>query len=246
MKKPDADTNAQSKAGKLFLIPVSLGSGNIDKEIPVGNMQLINNMDEFVVENIRTARRSLRAMGYTKDFESVIFHILDKQTAPEDIPGFLKNAANGKNIGLLSEAGSPCIADPGQQVVKYAHSKNITIVPLVGPSSILLALIASGFNGQNFIFHGYLPIDKKQRIKKIKDIEQDAIKNDRTQIFMETPYRNNALLDDLIRNSGSTVLLCIASDLTTEQEFIKTLSIEEWKKNIPDLNKRPSIFLIYK
>ncbi len=246
MEKPDVYNKTQSKAGKLFLIPVSLGSGNIDKEIPAGNMQIINNLNEFIVENIRTARRSLRAMGYPKDFESVIFHILDKHTVPEDVPGFLKNALNGKKIGLLSEAGSPCIADPGQQVVKYAHSNNIMVVPLIGPSSILLALIASGFNGQNFIFHGYLPIEKKQRIKRIKDIEQDAIKNDRTQIFMETPYRNNALLDDLIRNSVSSTLLCIASDLTTEQEFIKTLSIEGWKKNIPDLNKRPTIFLIYK
>jgi 16S rRNA (cytidine1402-2'-O)-methyltransferase len=185
-------------------------------------------------------------MGYTNDFETVKFHILDKHTPPEDIPGFLKNAVDGKNTGILSEAGSPCIADPGQQVVKLAHIMSITVVPLVGPSSILLALIASGFNGQNFIFHGYLPIDKKQRIRKIKEIEQDAIRNDRTQIFMETPYRNNALLDDLIRNSGISTLLCIASDLTTEEEFIKTLSIEEWKKNLPDLNKRPTIFLIYK
>ncbi len=246
MNYPDSYKNNISKAGKLFLIPVSLGSGNIDKEIPAGNLQVINQLDEFIVENTRTARRSLRAMGYTKDFDSVKFHILDKHTPPIDIPGFLKNAADGKKIGLLSEAGSPCIADPGQQVVKYAHGKDLTVVPLVGPSSILLALIASGFNGQNFIFHGYLPIDKKQRIRKIKEIEQDAIKYDRTQIFMETPYRNNALLDDLTKNSGLSTLLCIASDLTTEQEFIKTLSIEEWKKKLPNLNKRPTIFLIYK
>lgn len=246
MSNPDTHKRIQNKAGKLFLVPVSLGSHDIDKEIPAGNTLIINQLDEFIVENIRSARRSLRTMGYTKDFETVLFHILDKHTLPEDVPGFLKNAENGKKIGLLSEAGSPCIADPGQQVVKYAHSKNITVVPLVGPSSILLALIASGFNGQNFIFHGYLPIEKKQRIRKIRDIEQDALRNDRTQIFMETPYRNNGLLDDLISNSASSTLLCIACDLTTDQEFIQTLSIDEWKKNTPDLNKRPTIFLIYK
>lgn len=246
MNNPDSPKNTKCKVGRLFLIPVSLGSGNIDKEIPPDNKQIINELDEFIVENIRTARRSLRAMGYTNDFDLVKFYILDKQTPPEDIPGFLMNILDGKNIGLLSEAGSPCIADPGQQVVKYAHSKNITVAPLVGPSSILLALIASGFNGQNFVFHGYLPIEKIQRIRKIKEIELDAIRYDRTQIFMETPYRNNALLDDLIRNSGPTTLLCIASDLTTKQEFIKTLSIDDWKKNLPDLNKRPTIFLIYK
>lgn len=246
MNNPDSLKNTKGKAGKLFLIPVSLGSGSIEKEIPAINMQIINQLDEFIVENTRTARRSLRDMGYTNDFETVKFHILDKHTPHENIPGFLKNTVAGKNTGLLSEAGSPCIADPGQQIVKLAHTMGITVVPLVGPSSILLALIASGFNGQNFIFHGYLPIDKKQRIRKIKEIEQDAIRNDRTQIFMETPYRNNALLDDLIRNSGINTLLCIASDLTTEEEFIKTLSIDEWKKNLPDLNKRPTIFLTYK
>jgi 16S rRNA (cytidine1402-2'-O)-methyltransferase len=131
-------------------------------------------------------------------------------------------------------------------VVKHAHSKNITVVPLVGPSSILLALIASGFNGQSFVFHGYLPIEKNQRIRKIREIELDAIRNNRTQIFMETPYRNNALLDDIIRNTNAATQLCVACDLTTEQEFIRTLSIDEWKKNLPDLNKRPAIFLIYK
>jgi 16S rRNA (cytidine1402-2'-O)-methyltransferase len=246
MNKPESHKNKQNKAGKLILIPVSLGSGSVDKEIPAGNSREINQLDEFIVENIRTARRSLRAMGYTIDFDSVKFHILDKQTRAEDIPGFLKNAVDGKNIGLLSEAGSPCIADPGQQVVKHAHSKNITVVPLVGPSSILLALIASGFNGQSFVFHGYLPIEKNQRIRKIREIELDAIRNNRTQIFMETPYRNNALLDDIIRNTNAATQLCVACDLTTEQEFIRTLSIDEWKKNLPDLNKRPAIFLIYK
>ena len=245
MKTSQLSKSNPTITGKLILIPVSLGSGFVDKEIPAGNSREINQLDEFIVENVRTARRSLRAMGYAKDFDSVKFHILDKQTHAEEIPGFLKNAINGNNIGLLSEAGSPCIADPGQQVVKHAHSNNITVVPLVGPSSILLALIASGFNGQSFVFHGYLPIEKNQRIRKIREIELDAIRNDRTQIFMETPYRNNALLDDIIRNSGADTQLCIACDLTTEEEFIRTLSIESWKKNLPDLNKRPAIFLIY-
>ncbi len=246
MKTSQLSKSNPTITGKLILIPVSLGSGFVDKEIPAGNSREINQLDEFIVENVRTARRSLRAMGYAKDFDSVKFHILDKQTHAEEIPGFLKNAINGNNIGLLSEAGSPCIADPGQQVVKHAHSNNITVVPLVGPSSILLALIASGFNGQSFVFHGYLPIEKNQRIRKIREIELDAIRNDRTQIFMETPYRNNALLDDIIKNSGADTQLCIACDLTTEEEFIRTLSIESWKKNLPDLNKRPAIFLIYK
>ncbi len=232
--------------GKLYLIPVGLGDENPQNLLPSYNSQVIATLDEFVVENVRSARRFLRSIGYEKDFDQVIFHILDKHTSDAQIPEFLNNAGKGKNVGLLSEAGNPCIADPGNKVVKLAHERDIRVVPLVGPSSILLALIASGFNGQNFCFHGYLPVDKKARQSKIRELQQSALQNDQTQIFMETPYRNNALLSDLLAHCNDAMLLSVASNISCGDEFIKTLSIKQWKKQTPDLHKKPSVFLLYK
>lgn len=233
--------------GRLYLIPVSLSEGNDPQyDIPAGNTAILNNLSEFVCENERTARRFLRAMGFTGNFDEVTLHVLDKHTRETDLPEFLARARQGNDIGLLSEAGNPCIADPGQMIVKLAHLAGIRVIPLVGPSSILLALISSGFNGQHFIFHGYLPIERNKRIAKIRDMEQAAQKLGQTQIFMETPYRNNGLLEDLIKTCKPTTPLCIASNITAEDEFIRTLTVGHWKQNTPDLHKKPTVFLIYK
>ncbi len=232
--------------GKLYLIPVGLGGENPQNLLPSYNSIIIETLDEFIVENIRSARRYLRSIGYKKDFATVVFHVLDKHTSDRDIPGFLDSAKQGTNLGLLSEAGNPCIADPGNKVVRLAHENNIRVIPLVGPSSILLALIASGFNGQSFSFHGYLPVDRKARQHKIKELQELVVKKQQTQIFMETPYRNNALMQDLLSYCADSMLLSIASNISMPEEFIKTMSVEEWKKQTPDLHKKPSVFLLYK
>jgi len=229
--------------GTLYLIPASLGGDNLDYQIPSGNITLINQLDEFIVEDVRTARRFLRKLGFKGDFELVNFHTLNEHTT-ENISGFLSCTESGKSIGLLSEAGYPCIADPGNNLVLCAHQKGIKVVPLVGPSSILMALVSSGFNGQSFVFHGYLPREKGPLIKSLKKIESDAIRFSQTQIFMETPYRNNSLLNDILNHCAEETLLCIASNITCEDECIKTMNIRAWKKNKPDLNKKPGIFLI--
>ncbi|TVQ89035.1 MAG: SAM-dependent methyltransferase [Bacteroidetes bacterium] len=243
----NSDKNSSQKpCGSLYLIPVGLGSENINDILPKGNYDKIKGLDEFIVENVRTARRFLRTAGFNKSFDEITFHILNKHTPDEEIPGFLKNAEMGKNIGLLSEAGVPCIADPGQVVVKYAHEKGIRVKPLVGPSSILLALMASGFNGQNFVFHGYLPIETKHRIQKIREIEQDIYRKEQTQIFMETPYRNNALIEDLINTCKPDTMLCIASNITCNNEIIMTRNVLDWKNQLPNLDKQPTVFLLYK
>jgi len=236
--------NTQIVSGKVYLIPVGLGEENPENHLPAFNSSIISTLDEFVVENIRTARRFLRSIGYDKNFDEVIFHVLDKHTVDIEIPGFLANVINGKSIGLLSEAGNPCIADPGNKVVKLAHEKNLRVVPLIGPSSILLALIASGFNGQDFAFSGYLPVDRKARQQKIKELQHLAMQKDQTQIFMETPYRNNALLSDLLLYLNENTLLCIASNITCHNENIITRTVKQWKKQTPDLHKQPSVFLI--
>ncbi len=232
--------------GKLYLIPSSLGGDDINSIWPQGHARIVNGLNEFIVENIRSARRFLRSAGYTANFEQVTFHLLNKHTRPEQISGFLSNALWGIDVGLLSEAGSPCIADPGQAIVAMAHQKNIAIIPLVGPSSILLALMASGFNGQQFAFHGYLPIDKAERVKKIRLLENLAFHENQTQIFMETPFRNNQLMAVLSSTLKESTPLCVACNLTLPDEFIKTQSMACWKKEMPDLHKRTSIFLIYR
>ncbi len=239
----------QSKynTGVLYLIPKSLCfSDNNEAVLKDINIDIIDELDEFIVEDIRTARRYLKAIGYKKSLDKIIFHVLDKHTAPEDLFDFIEPAVKGKNIGLLSEAGCPCVADPGAEIVKIAHSNKIKVMPLVGPSSIILALMASGFNGQNFAFVGYLPIDKYSRVKAIKNVEKDAYQKNQTQIFIETPYRNNKLLEDILKTCDNKTLLCIASDITMKDEFIVSKSVDEWKKQIPDLNKKPTVFLLYK
>lgn len=235
-----------SKTGRLFLIPASLGSENIQAILPANNSEVVNGLDMFIVENLRTARRFLRAAGYLRPFDEVQFYFLNKHSSDDDLPEFIQMMLNGRNIGLLSEAGCPCIADPGHEVVLLAHQNGIPVVPLVGPSSILLALMASGFNGQQFAFHGYLPIDKTERARKLKQIELAAWKDSQTQIFMETPFRNNQMMAAMMEILRPDTLLCVACDLTLTSEFIKSQPVGNWKKNMPDLHKRTSIFLLYR
>ena len=227
--------------GKIFLIPSFLG---VDSPpiIPQQVKDVVGMLDEFIVENAKSARRYLRAIGFRKNFDTeVLIRELEKHADKQNCEWLLENVLKGKNCGLISEAGNPCIADPGNEIVAYAHRKNIEVVPLVGPSSILLALIASGFNGQQFSFHGYLPIQNPERDKKIKQLENAS--GGSTQIFMETPFRNQKLLEEILKTCRDETRLCIACDLTLETQFIKTKPIKEWRKAVPDVNKRYCIFL---
>ena len=238
--------NTIQNKGILYLIPSSLGSSDIDNILPPYNKEIINTLNEFIAEDARTARRFLKSAGYALSLDNITFHLLNEHTQSIDKSTFLNSVRHGGNIGLLSEAGCPCIADPGAEIVKIAQAENIRVIPLVGPSSILMGLMASGFNGQNFAFVGYLPIEQKNRMKKLKELETLAIKNNQTQIFIETPYRNQKLLDDILKTCSSETLLCIASDITLQTEFIKTKTISEWKKDLPDIQKKTTVFLIYK
>ena len=226
--------------GTLFLIPSHMGEQENDKLFPEYNREIIKNTSFFIVENIRTARRCIKKICKDVIIDNLTFFELDKHKPDAEIDKMIAPLLNGSNVGVLSEAGMPCIADPGNLVVEKAHEKNIKVVPLIGPSSILLALVASGFNGQNFTFHGYLPI-KEKRKQAIKSLET---KGEQTQIFMETPYRNNKFIDELIETLSPNTKLCIACDITLDTEFIKTKKISDWKKQKPDLNKRPTMFLI--
>ena len=234
-------TNTASH-GKLYLIPSFLGEDN-KAIIPDQVKETVMMLDTFIVENAKTARRYLRAIGFTKNFDTeVMIHELDKHGS-NSASNMLANIAKGKSVGIISEAGNPCIADPGYEIVSYAHSRNITVVPLVGPSSILLALVASGMSGQAFAFNGYLPIQSIDRIKKLKQLEELAKKGS-TQIFMETPFRNDSLLKDAFQHLNPDTKLCVACDLTLPTEYIATKKIADWRKQIPELHKRYCIFLI--
>ncbi|POY35576.1 SAM-dependent methyltransferase [Solitalea longa] len=232
--------------GKLFLIPCSLGDNVIDRSIVPALKHTILQLDEFIVENEKSARKFLKEVGITKPQSELIFHDYGKHAREGDQNRFLKSLEQGKDIGLLSEAGCPAIADPGSDIVALAHQKGIKVVPFVGPSSLLLALMGSGFNGQGFAFHGYLPIDKAERSRKLKDIESVSQRLKQTQLFIETPFRNNQLLDDLLKSCQPATELCIACDLTLDSEFLKTKTMAQWKTEKPDLHKRPAVFVLYK
>lgn len=231
--------------GILYLIPTTLGETAVDPVIPVTVKEIVNIVDEFIVEDERSARRYLKKVGISKPLDTLVLHVLNKHTRPEDVSKFLTGTAEGRNVGVLSEAGCPGIADPGAEVVKLAHSKGIKVVPLVGPSSIVLSLMASGFSGQSFTFHGYLPRERHERIRKLKELERTAQQKDQTQLFIEAPFRNQHLLEDILANCNPVTPLCIACDITLPTEFIKTRTVAEWKKQVPDINKRPAVFLIY-
>jgi 16S rRNA (cytidine1402-2'-O)-methyltransferase len=231
--------------GILYLIPTTLGDTAETMDVlPSKVNSIIDTIDEYIVENEKSARHYLKKMGIKKPLQEIILHPLNQHTESHSISSYLNSIDAGKNIGVISEAGCPGVADPGAEVVKLAHEKNIKVVPLVGPSSILLALMASGFNGQNFAFNGYLPKERGDRIKKLKDLENLAVKRNQAQLFIETPYRNMHLLEDLLANCSNDSKLCIACDLTLPTELVKTKTVGSWKKQQPDLNKRPTIFIL--
>ena len=230
--------------GKLYLIPSDLGDSNLDHIQPANHAVIIKTLREFIVEDIRTARRFLKKVDRNTDIDSINFQLLNEHTAEADIPQLLGPVKAGSDTGLLSEAGLPCVADPGSALVLAAHNENIRVVPLTGPSSIFLALMASGFNGQNFCFHGYLPIDKRERKAKLAALERKAGTGRETQIFIETPYRNKAMMESILDICKDHTQLCIAAGLTTAQEFISTKTIREWKKSLPDIHKVPAVFLL--
>jgi 16S rRNA (cytidine1402-2'-O)-methyltransferase len=230
--------------GVLYLIPAPIANEEDNSALVYPLLKdTVNNLSEFIVEDLKTARRSLRKIGFIGSFDKMVFHVLNEHTDIKSISNFLTAAEKGKNVGLLSDAGMPCIADPGSDIVRLAHRLSIKVVPLYGQSSLFLALAASGLNGQNFFFHGYLPKDQESRIKKIKEIE----KKEGAQIFIETPYRNNHLLSDIISVCSADVLLCIAVNISCKLEMVITKSIIEWRgSNLPDLNKQPTVFLLGK
>lgn len=229
--------------GKLYLIPSAISDSPLNRVLPANITNIINSIDFFIVENERTARRFLIKAGLTKSIDSLIFFILNEHTSFEELEKFLEPAKES-DIGLLSEAGVPCIADPGAEIVKKAHEKGIKVIPLVGPSSILLAMMASGLNGQNFAFNGYLPVKPHERVTKIKQLEKRSQQEKQSQIFIEAPYRNNQLIKDIIENCIPGTRLCIATDITGENEKIVTKNIREWQKSLPDLHKRPVIYIL--
>jgi 16S rRNA (cytidine1402-2'-O)-methyltransferase len=233
------------KKGTLYLIPSLLGESPADAVFPSANREIIRKVKYFIVEEIRTSRRFLKIVCPEIEIDELTFMIYNEHSDNIDASSFLGPLMNGEDAAILSEAGSPCVADPGSLVVRLAHESGIRVVPLVGPSSILLALMASGFNGQQFVFHGYLPIDKPARIRRLREIEQDIHKKDQTQVFIETPYRNLQLLQAITEICQPSTLLCLATSLTTPQESIITLPIKEWKKKKPDINKKPTVFLLY-
>ncbi|APA62867.1 SAM-dependent methyltransferase [Maribacter sp. 1_2014MBL_MicDiv] len=232
------------KIGKVYLIPSTLGDMPPLEVLPISIKQTIERLDHYVVENEKTARHFIKKISPRKSQPGLKLFVLNKFTEPEEIPTFLNPCLQGNDVGILSEAGCPGIADPGAAVVKIAHSKNIQVIPLVGPSSILLALMASGMNGQNFAFNGYLPIDSSDRKKYIKNLERRSKEENQSQVFIETPYRNNKMLEELIKTLAPSTNICVAVDITLPTEYIKTKTAINWKKENVDLHKRPAIFII--
>lgn len=233
--------------GKLYLIPTTLGNETEPLEVmPLSVKKVIEQIDYYIVENEKSARRFIKKISPKKQQATLTIKLLDKYAIEEETQKYLDVCSQGFNVGLLSEAGVPAIADPGASIVKLAHSKNIQVVPLVGPSSILMAMMSSGFNGQNFAFNGYLPIDKGERKRAIKDLEKLSNDKNQSQIFIETPYRNEKMFTDLKAILSPQTSLCIAADITLSSEYIKMLTVKEWKYLQPSLHKRPAIFIIQK
>lgn len=232
--------------GKLYLIPTTLGENNPDEVLPFTIKKTIELIDYYIVENEKTARKCIKAVFPEKSQPSLQLFILNKHTKTEELNQFIMPMLMGNNMGLMSEAGCPGIADPGAVIVKMAHENGIQVIPLVGPSSIFLALMASGMNGQNFSFNGYLPIDKNEKKTALKFFEKISFENNSTQIFIETPYRNNKLLEDILAILQPNTQLCVAADITLPTEYIKTKLIKDWKKEKVDLQNRPCIFIIHK
>ena len=231
--------------GYLYLIPVPIDQNDRESILLEKHRKIVEHLDYFIVENEKTARFYLGALDLHKPINQLHFEVLTQTTTPEDIRHYLTPLLEGFDVGLLSESGCPGVADPGSKVVALAHQKNIKVIPMTGPSSIILALMASGLNGQQFKFHGYLPSEKEDRIKKIITIENESNKYHETQIFIETPYRNQHIFNDMIDKLQDKTKLCIALDMTSENEFILTKSIKDWKRETaPDLKNKPCVFLL--
>jgi len=234
--------------GHLYLIPNTLGDTDLSKILPQRNLDIIMTIKDFIVEDLKMARRFLSKAGWRGQIETLNFYVLNEHSRLKEIKDHLLRAENGHHIGLLSDAGVPCVADPGADIVAMAHKKGIQIIPLVGPSSILLSLMASGFNGQNFSFLGYLARDRKPRENNIKEVEKNAYKLNQTQIFIEAPYRNNHMLESLLNTCDPSTKICVARDITLKEELIISQTVAEWRKlkPLPELHKRNTIFLLYK
>lgn len=236
--------NNKMNPTKVYLIPSLLGESEHSRVLPLYNLDIILSLNTFVVENEKSARKFIKQVCPDKVQSDLDIYILNKATEPEEMFDLIKLLDKGISFGIISEAGLPAIADPGAQLVKIAQEKRIQVVPLVGPSSILLALMASGMNGQKFAFHGYLPIDKTERKKRLSYLENESAKTGVAQIFMETPYRNNQMVDDLTKILHSDTRICVACHITLDDEDIRTLTIQEWKTEKYDFHKRPAIFVM--
>ncbi|WP_297801390.1 SAM-dependent methyltransferase [uncultured Polaribacter sp.] len=232
--------------GKLYLIPTTLGETEPLEVMPLSVKKVVEQIDYYIVENEKSARKFIKKISPKKQQSSLHIMLLDKYAEEIETHKYLDVCQQGINIGLLSEAGVPAVADPGATIVKLAHQKNIQVVPLVGPSSILMAMMSSGMNGQNFAFNGYLPIDKGDRKRALKDLEKLSKDKNQAQIFIETPYRNEKMFADLKATLAPTTYLCIAVDITLPAEYIKTMMVKDWKHQQPDLHKKPAIFIIQK
>lgn len=232
--------------GKLYLIPTTLGEMNPEDVLPLTIKRSIDFIDYYIVENEKTARKFIKSVHPEKKQPDLHLFLLNKHTDTKEHLEFIKPLLEGKNVGLMSEAGCPGVADPGAVIVKIAHEKGIQVVPLVGPSSILLSVMASGMNGQSFAFNGYLPIDKSEKKLALKGLEKLSFDKNQSQLFIETPYRNNKLLEDILQTLQPNTNLCIACDITLPTEYIKTMPVSLWKKQQVDLHNRPTIFIIHK
>ena len=231
--------------GTLYMVPVSLGDDHLAHVIPADVLKLVQGLEYFVVENEKSARRFLSVVKTNKPVRELNFQLLNEHSAEKDLPALIAPLLAGHNVGMLSEAGCPGIADPGATLAALAHKRGIRVAPLVGPSSILLSLMASGFNGQQFSFLGYLPSDKKARIAKLKEIEKQSQRLNKTQIFIETPYRNQHMLEDILANCSPNTRLCIARNISLEDELIISKTLAQWKQTeLPDLHKQPTVFLL--
>lgn len=235
-----------SEKGTLYLVPTTLGKTPENNTIPEFVLNIIRRLEVLIVENVQTAARYLQWVGDTVPDYEIEFLLLNKNTAGDEKDEFLKPLIEGKDAGLLSEAGCPVVADPGSELVRMAHRRGIQVVPLVGPSSILLALMASGFNGQQFAFHGYLPIDRGERKKAIRRLERESAEKNQTQVFMEAPHRNDEMMEDVIVSCKSGTRFCTAVNLTLPRERIRSMPVSEWNRSEPEsIQKQPAIFLIY-
>lgn len=230
----------------LYLVPNTLSDDEWQNVLPSSILSVVSETRFYTVENLRNARRFLKQINNEINIDELTFFELNKHTSSDELPAFLKPLEQNENVAVISEAGCPGVADPGAEIVKIAHQKGYKVVPLTGPSSVILALMASGLNGQNFAFNGYLPVKQQERTKVILNLEKQVYLSGQTQIFIETPYRNNQIIDDLLKTCSSSTLLCIAANLTGKNEFIATKTISVWKKTKPDLHKQPAIFLIGK